>query len=79
MNYLFKLFDILAWIIQSGGFDTKHLKKKKIIIYIFFFVKVRQTEKLKCLFTTWLFALLPVMTQKIGSLLKINMGKTHML
>ena len=27
MNSLFKLFEILAWIIQSGGFGAKKLKK----------------------------------------------------
>ena len=33
MNSLFKLFEILAWIIQSGRFDAKiFLNKKKIII-----------------------------------------------
>ena len=35
MNSLFKLFEILAWIIRSGGFDGKKIiiikkKKKKI-------------------------------------------------
>ena len=29
MNSLFKLFEILAWIIRSGGFDAKKKKKKK--------------------------------------------------
>ena len=28
VNSLFKLYEILAWIIRSGGFDAK--KKKKI-------------------------------------------------
>ena len=29
MNYLFKLYEILAWIIQSGEFELKKNLKKK--------------------------------------------------
>ena len=29
MNFLFKLFEILAWIIRSGGFYEKHFLNKK--------------------------------------------------